>query len=271
MTSSSSHTRSEALRSIWRARHTMRIDRLDPLPPLHEDPSSPGDDQRRTLAIGDVHGCARALDTLLTAVHPRSQDTLVTLGDYLNWGPDSRAVISRLIHLSADCILIPLRGNHEQLLLDARHSPADLALFLKLGGDATLRSYADSGKHASFADVPDEHWRFLESTRDYHETDTHLFVHAMLDPDLPLDAQPTAILLWAPFRDPAPHVSGKVMICGHTPQDTGDPRNLGHSICIDTHAHGGGWLTCLDTRTGHLWQSTDAGELRESSIQSHAS
>ena len=109
----------------------------------------------------------------------------------------------------------------------------------------------------------------LDKTRDFYENDTHFFVHAMADPDLPLDAQSPAILLWAPFRDPPPHVCGKVMICGHTPQDTGDPRNLGHAICIDTHAHGTGWLTCLDTRSGQLWQSTEAGELREGAIDTY--
>src|SRR5438105_3443542 len=114
----------------------MRIDRIEPVPPLLEDPSTTRDDHGRTLAIGDIHGCARALDALLTAVHPRPEDTLVTLGDHLNWGPDSRAVISRLIHLSGECHLIALRGNHEQLMLDARNSPAEFALFRKLGGDA---------------------------------------------------------------------------------------------------------------------------------------
>jgi serine/threonine protein phosphatase 1 len=247
----------------------MRIDRIDPVPPLQEDLSPAREDHGRTLAIGDIHGCARALDALLTAVNPRPEDLLITLGDHVNWGPDTRSVIARLIHLSAECNLISLRGNHEQMMLDARNSPRELALFRKLGGDATLRSYAASGMHASLADVPDDHWRFLESTREFYETETHFFVHATADPHLPLDSQPPAILFWGPFRDPSPHVSGKIMVCGHTPQDSGEPRNLGHAICIDTHAHAGGWLTCLDTRSGHLWQSTDSGEIREASLEAH--
>lgn len=48
------------------------------------------------------------------------------------------------------------------------------------------------------------------------------------------------------------------MICGHTSQRSGRPVNLGHTICIDTYAHGGGWLTCLDARSGRLWRAREA-------------
>ena len=51
----------------------------------------------RTIAIGDIHGCSAALDTLLEVIRPSPEDTLVTLGDYIYRGPDSRGVIERLI------------------------------------------------------------------------------------------------------------------------------------------------------------------------------
>ncbi len=47
----------------------------------------------RTIAIGDIHGCSAALD----AIRPRPEDTIVTLGDSINRGPDSRGVLDRLI------------------------------------------------------------------------------------------------------------------------------------------------------------------------------
>jgi serine/threonine protein phosphatase 1 len=47
----------------------------------------------RIIAIGDVHGCAKALATLLKAVQPTQQDTLVFLGDYIDRGPDSRSIL----------------------------------------------------------------------------------------------------------------------------------------------------------------------------------
>ncbi len=54
----------------------------------------------RTIAIGDIHGCSAALNALLGAIQPNTKDTIVTLGDYINRGPDSRGVIDRLIELT---------------------------------------------------------------------------------------------------------------------------------------------------------------------------
>ena len=64
----------------------------------------------RTIAIGDIHGCSAALDALLEAIRPRREDCIVTLGDYINRGPDSRGVIERLIKLKDRCRLVPLLG-----------------------------------------------------------------------------------------------------------------------------------------------------------------
>jgi serine/threonine protein phosphatase 1 len=74
----------------------------------------------RTIAIGDIHGCSMALDALLDALRPRPEDTIVTLGDYINRGPNSRGVSDRPIELSHQSRLAPLLGNHDQMLLDVR-------------------------------------------------------------------------------------------------------------------------------------------------------
>jgi len=65
----------------------------------------------RTLAIGDVHGCRAALDRLLAVMQPTGADTVVTLGDYVNRGPDSQGVIERLIGLQRETRLIALLGS----------------------------------------------------------------------------------------------------------------------------------------------------------------
>ena len=113
-------------------------------------------------------------------------------------------------------------------------------------------------------DIPQAHWDFLENhLRDYYETDRHLFVHANLYPDLPLDEQPEYVLFWEHIDEwTPPHQSGKTMICGHTSQKTGEVLNLGHAVCIDTSACKGGWLTCLDVETGDYWQANEQGETR---------
>src|SRR4051794_24858439 len=96
----------------------------------------------RTLAIGDIHGCLTALDTLLLAVRPQPDDLIVTLGDYVDRGPDSRRVVDRLLHLPPLCQLVALRGNHDQMMLDARAGAEPLRDWLGCGGRETLRSYA---------------------------------------------------------------------------------------------------------------------------------
>ena len=77
------------------------------------------------------------------------------------------------------------------------------------------------------------------------------------------------MLRWESFGLPAPHESGRVMVCGHTSQKSGRSRNVGHAICIDTYAHGGGWLTCLDTGSGRVWQANERGAQRTSWISEY--
>jgi serine/threonine protein phosphatase 1 len=94
----------------------------------------------RTIAIGDIHGCSVALSSLIEAFAPTSEDTIITLGDYIDRGPDSRGVLDKLIALSNRCQLIPLLGNHEERLFDALHSTKYLKRWLVNGGTDTLRS-----------------------------------------------------------------------------------------------------------------------------------
>ena len=217
----------------------------------------------RQFAIGDIHGCLHALTLLDQELRFQATDTVVTLGDYVDRGPDSRGVIEFLIGLGTRCKLIALRGNHEVMMLRARYDRAALVTWVSCGGNKTLDSY-----HAStFYDVPDSHWRFLESTMPYHEAERDFFVHANVYPDRPLAKQPDHMLYWEFLGEPPPHQSGRRMICGHSAQKTGIPLNLGYAVCIDTYAHGGAWLTCLDPLTNDYWQASQAGELRRGTLE----
>ena len=80
----------------------------------------------RTIAISDIHGCLAALDTLLAAIEPQPADTLVLLGDYIDRGPHSRGVIERLLALQQKCHLVPLLGNHDEMMLDIYDGQTDL-------------------------------------------------------------------------------------------------------------------------------------------------
>lgn len=230
----------------------------------------------RLLAIGDIHGCLRALDTLLDLVAPTSEDWIIALGDYVDRGPDSAGVLDRLIALHAGGRLIPLRGNHDIMMLEARNG-RDLG-WLNVGGRQALRSYgiADwkidglhdgggwfGGMAELLTKVPPRHWQFLEEDcRPYHETEKHIFVHANLRPDLPLAEQTDFVLYWERLAEPCRHVSGKTMICGHTRQKGGWPLDQGTTICIDTNVYEDGWLTCLDVESGDIWQANEQGQTR---------
>lgn len=217
----------------------------------------------RTLAIGDIHGTSAALDALLAAVAPTPDDLLVFLGDYVDRGPDSRGVIDRLLALRRTHRVVCLRGNHEVMMMEARRAPGELRNWLSVGGVQTMSSYADSGWRATFSSVPAAHWEFLEEgLYDYFETETHVFVHANLDPSTPLAEQSDLFLFWEFLSAPVRHLSGKVMVCGHSTQRDGTPKAWPTTICLDTAAYAGGWLTCLDVGTQSYWQANTAGETR---------
>lgn len=231
----------------------------------------------RLLAIGDIHGCLRAFEPLLDAVKLQPDDQIVTLGDYIDRGPDSRGVIERLLALQDTGQLVPLLGNHDLMLLGARDIPDPY--WLGFGGDATLRSYGVAEEviedafartwnaEALLGGIPERHWRFLErDCRPFFETQRHFFVHANVYPDVPLTEQPDYMLYWEKLIEPCRHASGKIMICGHTRQKSGVPLDLGTTICIDTNIYDGGWLTCLDVGTGHYWQANQTGQLREGQL-----
>ena len=222
-------------------------------------------DKTRTLALGDIHGCCTALDTLAGWVGFNEADTIVGLGDFVDRGPDTRDVIELLLKWEAVGCLVALRGNHEIMMMDSRDDVSMRTAWLSYGGAAVLESYGTRLMGA----IPQDHWDFIERTRRYYETDTHIFAHATLDPELLLADQTDVSLFWDRFEDPQPHVSGKTWICGHTSQKSGLPLNYGHAICIDTWVYGEGWLTCLDVDSGTFWQANEKGEKRIDHISNH--
>lgn len=223
----------------------------------------------RTLAIGDIHGASGVLDTLLAAVAPAPDDLLVFLGDYVDRGPDSKGVLDRLIGFAIDRRpMVCLRGNHELMMLRSRHDRSELKMWLGVGGTQTLGSYAVNGMRAHLDSVPQIHWDFLErGCVDYFETDTHIFVHANAYAGVPMDEQPEMMLFWEFMNEPVNHASGKRVICGHTSQRNGLPRAWRSTVCLDTGAYAGGWLTCLDVHSGQFWQANDAGITRIDHLQ----
>jgi serine/threonine protein phosphatase 1 len=214
----------------------------------------------RILAIGDIHGCDVALEKLLGAVAPRLEDTVVVLGDVVDRGPNVRRCIDLLIDLKKRCELVFLLGNHEEMMLNAAATGDWLNAWLGFGGIEALQSY---GLPPRFSNVPEAHWEFLRSGREFFETSRDLFVHANIDPDIPLGQQSGPTLRWSKLLgSEPPHPSGKRVVCGHTSLRSGLPAVFPGWVCIDTYCYGGHWLTCLDVTTDRIWQASQAGQAR---------
>jgi serine/threonine protein phosphatase 1 len=114
----------------------------------------------------------------LKELAPGKDDTLVTLGDYVDRGPDAKGVIQRLIELDTQTRLVPIMGNHEILMLDAKKREIDFESWLAIGGRATMESYAGAPV-PEWTAVPKAHWEFMGTRcQRYFETEKHIFAHA---------------------------------------------------------------------------------------------
>jgi serine/threonine protein phosphatase 1 len=216
----------------------------------------------RVIAIGDIHGCSLALRALVDSIGPNKNDTLVTLGDYCDRGPDTRGVIDYLIELRSRCNLVTLYGNHEEMMREViieEQPPFD---WLRHGGVDTLDSYGFVGDLRA---IPKTHREFLEGLVDYFRTDTHFFVHANYDANLEFDEQPPDLLRWIKLTEsvPKPHKSGLRAIVGHTHDRNGLILDLPHLVCLDTYCYGGLWLTAMDVESGEVWQTAADGSVRQ--------
>jgi serine/threonine protein phosphatase 1 len=212
----------------------------------------------RIIAIGDIHGCSLALESIIEAIDPDESDAIITLGDYVDKGPDTPGVLDQLIALRRRCRLFPLLGNHDQVMMAAVFGQVEPRLWLEMDGDKTIEAYG------AIRDIPPEHMDFLASCELCLESDKHIFMHACYEPRLPLKEQEIETLLWTGLRGylPEPHYSGKRAIVGHTSQKNGKILDAGHIVCIDTHCCGGKWLTAMDINSGQVWQTDRDGNLR---------
>lgn len=225
----------------------------------------------RVYAVGDIHGCADLLDQLLVdiaaddAARGPAQTTLIFLGDLVDRGPASAAVIETLRRLSLDRPHTRfLLGNHEEVFLEAlKGEPKALRMFCRIGGRETIMSYgvdpADYDRmdydelHQAMRDrIPAEHEVFLNGFEDMIVIGDYVFVHAGIRPDTQLTMQRSSDLRWIrkPFLD---HVGAleKVVVHGHTISPALDIQP--YRIGVDTGAYDGGRLTALGLESSSRW------------------
>ena len=212
-----------------------------------------------TWAIGDIHGCLTALETVLGLMRPTSADTVVVLGDVVDRGPDSRGAIDRILQLATECRVVTITGNHEEMMLSALEGGQWLEPWLRRGGQRVLDSYGGDPTA-----VPEGHLAFLKGGVDYWFTERAIFVHANLEPGVALEAQTTEWLRWRRVLGSEPvFAEGYRVFCGHTPQLSGVPGEWPGWLAIDTQAYAGGWLSAVEVESGVLYQANERGEARE--------
>ena len=199
-----------------------------------------------TFAIGDIHGCDRFLDGILAQIATRSgrdPHRIVCLGDYVDRGPGSAAVVSRLraLQVAGEAEVICLKGNHEDLMLRAWRDPArNLDVWLQNGGFDTLRSFGVGG----IEDLPAEAMGWIDRCPTSYDDGRRLFVHAGLRPGVPLAEQRDHDRLWIRevFLD-GDHDLGRFVVHGHTPRLQGGPELRRWRVNLDTGAVYGGRLS----------------------------
>lgn len=205
-------------------------------------------------AIADIHG---RYDLLLEAVdkiysHAGSDPyKIITLGDYIDRGPDSKKVIDFLSYYRGDTI--SLQGNHEAMMVESITAPLSPDWWIGNGGDATLRSYGWGGEpysQLSYEVVPKDHIDWMRDLPLCYETEKQVFVHAGIpqyDMNLPPKDTPKGErlqqqMLWMLYDNrTAGGWKGKHVVHGH------------HQFADGPHVYHGkhGGRTALDTWADH--------------------
>ena len=185
--------------------------------------------RNRLIAIGDIHGEVEKLNSLIDRLYLQKQDKVIFLGDYIDRGLNSKAVIERILDLSKKIECVFLKGNHEDMLLKTKitQSQDDIEHWLLSGGISTYDNYGD------YPAIFNTHGKFLDSLKLYHIEQNYMFVHAGINPKKELSEQTKDDLLWIreEFLDNSHNLPYKI-IFGHTPFR--EPLILDDKIGIDT-------------------------------------
>jgi len=222
----------------------------------------------RIAAIGDLHGRIDLVHQLAPQLDQLAQDPdrrliEVYLGDYIDRGPRSNAIIEYLMQRSqlTDRTVICLLGNHEQALLAGLESDRGFERWIEFGGRPTIASYGVAlspsiegtkrVREAFASSFPAEHADFLKSLRLHYSHAEFLFVHAGLRPGVPLAEQKVNDLLWIRDSFLRSHANfGAIVVHGHSP--TVHPEFRPNRIGIDTGAYYSSTLTCLLVTSGEV-------------------
>jgi serine/threonine protein phosphatase 1 len=219
-------------------------------------------DAKRLYIIGDIHGRADLLDQMIGHIgndigrSDTAECLTVTLGDYIDRGPNSKDVLERLSNNPFPTKYIALRGNHEAMFEQFLFEPTAGFPWLQMGGLKTLHSYGvtieelmnnnglEAASRAMNAALPEKHRQFLSLLQPFLAVGQNYFCHAGIRPQVPMAQQKLEDLLW--IREEFLNCDvmfEKTISHGHTPCEWPDVRP--NRINVDTGAYATGRLTCL--------------------------
>lgn len=216
---------------------------------------------KRLLAIGDSHGCFRQLYNLVTEIiHLTMEDKLVMLGDYIDRGAESKEVLDLIMELISDGYdIVPLMGNHEDMMINAHRSPLDNYNWMLNGGDETLRSFGV----VSAKEIDKIYIDFISAMPLYHIIGNFIFVHGGFNDDIDDPFEDEYSMMWERrFEYHSPVFKGKTIVHGHRPhalRELKDELKLSPSVinidtgCVYGKDYGLGDLTAIDLLSMKLY------------------
>lgn len=170
-----------------------------------------------TYIISDIHGCNVTFRKALKKVALKKTDNLILLGDLIDRGNDSKGVLDTIILLKQHGFNVRcIKGNHEQMLLDALNGTFEKVQWIRNGGKQTLQSFLTS----DISGIPKNYIELISSFEDYFLFGNFIFVHAGLNMTLENPFEDRHSLLW--IRDwqsvyNKNWLGEKILIHGHTP------------------------------------------------------
>lgn len=206
------------------------------------------------FAIADLHGrfdlLEKAIDAAAKYAENKGLDAdeckLITLGDYIDRGKQSRQIIEWLMEGQSDYEgVVCLKGNHEDMAVQTLTGQVqDQSWWVGNGGGATLESYGAQpvlGMHCDrtypLSVVPEEHVKWMASLPIFYETEKQVFVHAGIPADdLDLKDQEAEDMMWMLYaKDDDGGYRGKHIVHGHH-QFADGPRVWKDRTDLDTFA-----------------------------------
>jgi serine/threonine protein phosphatase 1 len=214
----------------------------------------------RLFAISDIHGCYKTFyDLVVNRINLTRADKLVLLGDYIDRGPSSKEVIDFIIDLRKnDFNVVPLAGNHEQMLVDAIRDPHVLPLWLMNSGTTTLESLHIT----AVTDIDPKYIDFFTGLSYFETEGDNIFVHAGFNDNASDPFSDFVEMIWRCRTEYSnPLFSGKRIIHGHRPKTIDHVKKmisgLSQVIPIDTgcvydEEDGLGYLSAIEIRSMEL-------------------